>query len=305
MFSIEVIFEVRFMQNLYICNVSSNYISRVRLDICKEEKMYISMDEKLLGSHGLDLNKGKLYVATNDNYNFYEIDIGNGKVEDYYTGMPTNDLKFKDNYMYLICSESNCMIVYDMVNKGLCYEIECGNYPHSMDICDKSKLICITNMHNNQLTMVNYQKNDFVRSIRTGNLPMKSKFHKDGRHIFVCESNLGDEESGTFSIYDSKTGERHKTITLGKSPIDMYFDYDDNTVLVSNYLGNCISVVDLTTFEEISRIDVCGTPRGISKIGRFLYVVISDKDTLLKYDIYTKGEEFIKTGLDPTCIYSS
>ncbi len=304
MTTIKDIFEVGFMRNLYICNVSSNYISKVGLDACKEEKMYISMEEKLLGSHGIDLNSGKLYVATNDNYSFYEIDVENGRVRNYYVGMLANDLKFKNDYMYLICSENNCLIVYDMIEKRLCYEIQCGNYPHSMDICDKSKLISITNMHNNELTIVNYEKNDFVRKIRTGNLPMESKFYRDGRHIFVCESNLGNDEEGTFSVYDSKNGERSKTITLGKSPIDMHFDYEDNMAFVSNYLGNCISVIDLVAFKEISRIDVCGTPRGILKKGRFLYIVISDKDILLKYDIYTKEEEFIRTGLEPTCIHS-
>lgn len=292
------------MQSLYICNVSSNYISRVCLDSDKEEKIYISMDKKLLGSHGIDLSDEKLYVAANDNYNFYEIDIKSKNVKNYYVGMLTNDLKLKNNYMYLICSENNCLIIYDMVEDHLCYEIECGNYPHSMDISDKSKLISITNMHNNQLTIVNYEENDFVRNIRTGNLPMKSKFHRDGRHIFVCESNLGDEVEGTFSVYDSQTGEKYKSITLHKSPIDMCFDYEANIVFVSNHLGNCISVIDLSSFKEISRIDICGTPRGIYKRGRFLYVVISDKDKLLKYDIYTKDEEFIKIGSEPTCIYS-
>src|SRR5699024_10779311 len=117
------------MQSLYICNVSSNYISRFCLDSDKEEKIYISMDKKLLGSHGIDLSDEKHYVAANDNYNFYEIDIKSKNVKNYYVGMLTNDLKLKNNYMYLICSENNCLIIYDMVEDHLCYEIECGNYP--------------------------------------------------------------------------------------------------------------------------------------------------------------------------------
>lgn len=292
------------MQNLYICNVSSNYVSKVGFNDDKEEKIYITNQEKSLGSHGMDLNNERLFVATNDNHNFYEVDINTKNVKKYYVGMLTNDLKFKNDYMYLICSENNCLIVYDMIEDKLCYEIECGNYPHSMDLSDKSKLISITNMHNNQLTIVDYGKNDFVRNIRTGNLPMKSKFYKDGRYIFVCESNLGDDVEGTFSIYDSYTGEKDKSITLGKSPIDMCFDYESDIVFVSNHLGDYVSIVELSNFKEISRIEACGSPRGIYKKGRFLYIVMSDIDKLLKYDIFSQKQEFIKIGSDPTCIYS-
>ena len=290
------------MKDLYICNGSSNYVSRVNLDKDVEEKIYISLDDKLLGAHGIDLNGDKLYIATNDSYSFYEVNTSNRHVEKYYIGMVANDLKFRDKFMYLICSENNCLAVYDMEENRLSYEIMCGNYPHSIDMNDKEKIICITNMHNNQLTIVDYNTNQFVKDIRTGNLPMKSKFYKDGKYIFVCESNLGDEFDGTFSVYDFHTGEKYKSITLHKSPIDMFFDYEDNIVFVSNHLGNCVSVIDLKEFKEISVIETFGMPRGIYKKGRFLYIVISDKDKLLKYDIYTKSKEIIEIGSEPTCI---
>lgn len=291
------------MQSLYVCNVSSNYVSKVDFNNNKQEKIYISKDEKLLGSHGIDFNEDKLFVAANDNYNFYEVDVNTKKVKKYYIGMMTNDLLVKNNFMYLICSESNCLVIYDMKEDKLCYEIGCGNYPHSMDKSEESGLISITNMHNNQLSIIDYNKNDLIRNIRTGNLPMKSKFYKGGRYIFVCESHLGDEVDGTFSVYDSLTGEKEKSLTLDKSPIDMCFDYGLNIVFVSNHLGNCISLIDLSDFREISRINISGNPRGIYKNGRFLYIVMSDKDMLLKYDILTKSEKFINIGSDPTSIY--
>lgn len=290
------------MSNLYICNASSNYISKVNLLNNLEDKIYLSIDKKLLGLHGMDIGNSKLYVATNHNHNFFEVDIKNRKIRSNYIGMFTNDLRLKNNYMYLICGENNCLVIYDMIEKQLRYEIKCGNYPHSMDICNKNKLISITNMYNNQITLIDYEENDFIKNIKTRDLPMKSKFYRDGRYIFVCESNLGNEVYGTFSVYNSFTGEKCVSITLDKSPIDMCFDYSENTIFVSNYLGNSISIIDLFTFKEISRIEICGNPRGINKIGRFLYVTISDKDKLLKYDIYTKNEEFIKTGLEPTCM---
>ena len=63
-----------FMKDLYVCNVSSNYVSKINLNDYEEEKIYISREEKILGSHGIDLNGQNLYVATNNDYNFYRID---------------------------------------------------------------------------------------------------------------------------------------------------------------------------------------------------------------------------------------
>lgn len=291
------------MKDLYICNVSSNFVSKININKYKEQKIYLSTDEKLLGSHGIDIVNNKLYVAANDNFNFYEVDVTGNNLKKYYTGMLTNDLKLYKKYMYLICSENNCLIMYDIEENRLCYEITCGNYPHSMDMSHHSKLICVTNMHNNELTLVNYETNEFTKKIRTGNLPMKSKFFKDGRYIFVCESNLGCDVNGTFSVYDAYTGDKCKTITLDNSPIDMFLDYTDNIIFISNHLGKSVSIVDLDEFKEIGKIEVQGNPRGIYKIGRFLYIVVNDKSELLKYDMYAKTREFIELGADPTSIY--
>ena len=291
------------MNDLYVCNVSSNFLSKINLEKFKAEKIYLSTDEKLIGSHGIDIVNNKIYVAANDNFNFYEVDTEGKNLRKYYTGILTNDLKLQGKYMYLICSENNSLIVYHMTEHRLCYEISCGNYPHSMDLCTESKLVCVTNMHNNELTLINYETNEFVKSIRIGNLPMKSRFSKDGKYIFVCESNLGCDVEGTFSVYNVSTGEKCKNLTLGMSPIDMFIDYKDNTIFVSNHLGKYISIVDLNEFNEIGKIGVPGTPRGVYKIGRFLYVVVNDTCNLLKYDMYVKNKEYIELGADPTCIY--
>ncbi len=290
------------MNDLYICNGLSNYISKINLTDSIHQKIHLEDENKIIGIHGIDFLDDKIYIAGNNSYNFYEININTWGIKSWEIGMFTNDLKIIDDFIYLICSDTNCLVVYDMTNKCLCYQIECGNYPQSMEINNKYEVICVTSSKSDQINMIDYKINDVIKNIRTGNFPMNSKFYKDSKYIFVCESNFGDEINGTFSIYDFDTGQNYKSIKLN-TPVDMYIDYESKSVFVSNYLGNCVSIIDLLELREISRIYVNGNPRGIYKNGRFLYVVLGDKELLIKYDLYTRKKETIRIGEDPSRIY--
>lgn len=292
------------MKDLYVCNVSSNYISKINVSKDMHEKIYIQNTRNPIGIHGIDFYNKRIYVATNNSEKFYEFNMITRNVKSRDIGMMTNDLRVIDGLVYLICSENNCLTIYDLSTEGIFCLVQCGNYPHSMDVHNTSKIISITNMHNNQITLVDYSKNESIKNIRTGNLPMNSKFHKDGKHIIVCESNLGSDINGSLSIYNFHTGNRENSINLNKSPIDMFVDYDSDVIFVSNYLGDCISIIDLIEFKEIKRIEVSGNPRGLYRLGRFLYIVLSDREALLKYDLYTQYKKFIKIGEDSTCIYA-
>lgn len=292
------------MDKLYICNSYSNYISQINLINDREKMLYISDDKDIIGIHGITLEGDKLYIAANNSDSFYIFSLKDEGVSSFDIGMKTSDIRFIERYAYLIGSDTNCLIVYDIEHRCICYEIKCGNYPHSMDVSSQCNLISITNMYNNEITIVDYSINDFIKNIRTGDIPTISKFYNNGKHIFVCESNLGHEKYGTLSVYDVKTGERNNTITLSKSPVDMYIDNDFKTIFVSNHLGECISIIDINSFKEISRIYISGMPRGMYRKGRFLYIVITDKNRVIKYDILTGIQESIEVGLYPTCIYS-
>lgn len=291
------------MNDLYICNGSSNYISKINLIDNLHQKIYLENDSRIIGIHGIDFSNDKAYIATNNSYNFYEIDINTLRIKVWDIGMFTNDLKIINDFMYLIGSETNCLVVYDMRNKYLCYQIECGNYPQSMDINDKYKLLCVTSSRSDQINVIDYDLNDIVKNFRTDNFPMNSKFYKDSKYIFVCESRFGDNSSGNFSIYDFESGQNYKSIKLNNAPVDMFIDYKSRCVFVSNYLGNCVSVIDLLELKEIGRIYVNGNPMGVYKNGRFLYVVLGDKEVLIKYDLYTRKNEIIKIGEDPSRVY--
>lgn len=291
------------MKKLYICNSGSNYISQINLRNDKKEVLYISEDKNIIGMHSITLNDNKIYIASNNSELFYKFNLNDYSISSFNVGMKTNDIRFIDNYIYLIGSDTNCLITYDIEDRCICYEIKCGNYPHSMDVNSKYKLLSITNMYNDELTIVDYSIHDFIRNIKTRNLPTISRFYNNSKYIFVCESNLGDESYGTFSVYDVRTGQRDNTITLSKSPLDMYIDYDFKLIFVSNHLDECVSIIDIKSFREIDRIYISGMPRGVYRKGIFLYIVITDKNKLIKYNILTGSQGSIDLGENPTCIY--
>ena len=112
------------MNDLYICNGLSNYISKINLTDSIHQKIHLEDENKIIGIHGIDFLDDKIYIAGNNSYNFYEININTWGIKSWEIGMFTNDLKIIDNFIYLICSDTNCLVVYDMTNKCLCYQIE-------------------------------------------------------------------------------------------------------------------------------------------------------------------------------------
>ncbi len=293
------------MKNIYICNLSSNYISKINLRDESRENIEILDKKEPIGIHGITIRNDKIYLASNLTDSFYEYSIKNNKTKSHFIGAKTNDLCFIGRYIYLIGTDNNCIMMYDISNDKICCEIKCGDYPHSITFNNKLKILCVTNMYNNELTIIDHDLKGIINKVRTKDYPSNSKFYGNTKHIFVCESNLGSYMRGTFGVYDSYTGKIEKSITLDDSPIDMFIDYDLKIVFVSNYLGGCVSLIDIKSFKEINRIFILGMPRGIYREGRFLYIVLNDKNKLLIYDMITKSERFINLGSDPTCMYVS
>ncbi len=78
-----------------------------------------------------------------------------------------------------------------------------------------------------------------------------------------------------------------KVIATGSVPKFMAITPDGSRLLVSNWCGFDVSVIDLATDTEITRIDVGRHPRGIAitKNSRFAYVTIMGEDKILKLDL--------------------
>lgn len=289
------------MDYLYICNAGSDSISKITLkDLC-QSNISLNSHEGRVGPHGICAYKSEVIVANNYNNSISRIDIlTDNETESFYVGEHCNDIKTYENNAYIVCGESNSLVMFDLNSNKMIREIPCGNSPHSIDINSANELAVVTNMASDSISLIDCKKNDLIKNISTGYYPTKAVINKNYRSIIICESNMGMDANGTISIVSISSGNKLKSIEVGRAPVDMYCDWESNLCFVSNFVDGTISILDLVEAEEIKKIDIGGMPRGIIKNNRYLYIGDYYENLLIKYDIFTEEKNIIPIGKEPS-----
>lgn len=288
------------MKYLFICNTSSDCISKVNLENFKEERKIDlnSSNYTRIGPHGICKYKDKLITANSYGNGISIVDIKeNNEVNDHFIGMHCNDVIVHKDNAYIICGESNNVVIFDLIKGRLLEEIPCGNLPHSIAINKEKEIILISNMKNDSLTLIDLN-NSSSKTIRVGAYPTKSIFSFDGNYIFVCESNLGCDAKGSIAIISLKNLSVLNRIKVGNSPVDMY--YDGRYSYVSNFGDGTISIVDTSRYKEVKRLIVGGMPRGIVKLDKKIYVGDNYNNLLIEYNLGENIKKTIPIGGEPT-----
>lgn len=289
------------MGNLFVCNTSSDNISMISLENFKmENEISLSNDFRdRVGPHGICIYKEELLVANNYSNNICRIDIKEKKMLDsFFIGLHCNDVAVLDDKAYIICGESNSMIVFDLIKNEFIELIPCENGPHSISVNKEKKLIVVTNMENDSVTLMDCSRDIKVNNIRVGNYPTKALISVDGNYIYVCESNLGADARGSISIIATKTHQLLFKILVGNSPVDICCD--EKFCLVSNFGDGTISLINMNYHVEEKRLNIGGMPRGIIKQGKYIYVGDNYNNTLMQIEFLTANKKVIPIGGEPT-----
>ena len=288
------------MRKLYVCNTSSDCISKVNLDLfVEEEKIYLDRENlKRIGPHGIYVYENKVLTANNYDNSISLIDINSSETESYFIGMHCNDLSVFDNKVYVLCGDSNDIIVFDLVKKTIVEAIPCGNLPHSIYICKKKNLILVANMNSDSITIIDGAQNDNINTIRVGAYPTKAIITSDGNYILVCESNIGMDSKGSISVISLKNHNVLYKIPVGNSPVDMYCN--GRYCYISNFGDGTVSILDINNYREIKKIRVGGMPRGIVEDEKYLYVGDNYNNLLIRIDKITENKKAISIGGEPT-----
>ena len=132
--------------------------------------------------------------------------------------------------------------------------------------------------------------------------PVEAVFTPDGSFVYVSNYKMyGDgfdpsasddcdrsdwDDSYVYKI-NTTSFQIEKVIATGSVPKFMAITPDGGRLLVSNWCGFDVSVIDLATDTEITRIDVGRHPRGIAitQDSRYAYVTIMGEDKILKLDL--------------------
>mgnify|MGYP001584199382 FL=1 len=283
-----------------MCSTSSDCISKVDLDLFREEEK-IYLDKKNLeriGPHGIYVYKNKLLTANSYDNSISMVNINNYETESYFIGMHCNDLSVYDNKAYVICGDSDDVIVFDLEKKSIVESIPCGNSPHSIYICKRKNLIIVANMNSDSITIIDCTQNGKIKNVRVGSYPTKAVITTDGNYILVCESNIGMDNKGSISIISLKNYNVLYKIPVGNSPVDMYCN--ERYCYVSNFGEGTVSILDINNYKEIKKIEVGGMPRGILEDEKYLYVGDNYNNLLLKIDKITENKKAISIGGEPT-----
>jgi len=292
--------EVRNLRKLYVCSTSADCISKINLDLfVEEEKIHLDKKNlKRIGPHGIYVYKNKLLTANSYDNSISVVDVNNNKTESYFVGMHCNDLSVYDDKAYVICGDSDDMIVFDLEKKNIIEVIPCGNSPHSIYICRRKNLIIVANMNSDSITIIDSAKNGNIKNIRVGAYPTKAVITPDGNYILVCESNIGMDNKGCISIISLKNYLVLNKISVGNSPVDMF--YNGKYCYVSNFGDGTVSILDINNYKEIKKIEIGGMPRGIIEDEKYLYVGDNYNNLLFRIDKITGNKKAISIGREPT-----
>ncbi|MEW9095045.1 MAG: YncE family protein [Clostridiaceae bacterium] len=289
------------MSCLYICNTSSDCISKVNLENFKEEsKITLTpINFGKIGPHGICKYDERLLTANSYGNSLSILNIKENREESsFFIGAHCNDIVVYKDYAFIICGELNNVIVFDLIKNKVVEEIPCGNLPHSIALNKEKKLLLISNMENDSITLIDCENRENVRNIKVGCYPTKALFSNDGQYIIVCESNLGADFKGSISILSSKNYKLLYRITAGNSPVDMFLE--GNNCYVSNFGDGTVSIIDIYYYEEIKKINLGGMPRGIVKVGDYIYVGDNYNNLLIKTNIESETKKSIPIGGEPT-----
>lgn len=289
------------MSFIYICNTSSDYISKINLETFSEEtKIPLNLNKLTrIGPHDICAYKDMLLVANSHSNNLSIISRSEDReIDSYFIGMHCNGVRVLNDNAYIICGEINSVIVFNLTKNKIIEEIPCESFPHSISIHKESGRIIVSNMNSDSITIIDAFQKESVVNVKVGAYPTRAVFTPDGKYILVCESNMGTSKNGAVSIIHSENFNFIRKIKVGSCPVDIFCD--NESCFVSNFGEGTISSVDIIKAVEIKRAMIGGMPRGIIKYGKFLFIGDSYNNLFIKFDFEKKNKKAIFIGNEPT-----
>ena len=241
------------MSSIVLCNTGADSLSKIDLDTFEVKKILFKFSERPVGPHGIRKYDNEIITANSysDSISIFSMltfeEIRNIKI-----GPKPNDLVKVGNKIYTICGEANSIVAYDLNQNRVLWELNIGNWPHSIDYCYEKELLFVSNLEENCTKIINLEDYQIVKTLLTPEYPTKVKISKDKKYIYICESYLGSDDNGYLDIFSIETFNRVTRIEVGTSPIDMY--EDNKNIYVSNFTEGSISVIDKILFKVVKTL---------------------------------------------------
>ena len=236
--------------------------------------------DKPVGPHGIRVYSDTVITANsyNDSVSFF---YGENLIEskEISIGPKPNDLLMHEHKIYVVCGESNSMVIYDLKEDKSIGQIATESWPHSLDMDLNTNLLFVSNLESDSIIVISMDNYDIIETIQAPEYPTKVRVSNDGKKIYICCSYLGKDKRGYIDILNIGNFQRIARVMVGYSPIDMIEDTEN--IYVSNFTDGTISVIDKATYKVEKVIYVGGMPKGILKYGSVLYVADYLKSKLI------------------------
>ena len=111
--------------------------------------------------------------------------------------------------------------------------------------------IWVTNEKDDTISVIDIDKLEVVRTIKTGERPRGITFSSDHSRVYICAS-----DSDTVQVMDPATGQVLHDLPSGEDPEQFVLSPDDRHLWIANEDNAVTTVVDVETRQVVAQIDV-------------------------------------------------
>jgi len=173
---------------------------------------------------------------------------------------------------YVTNINSGSVSVIDLDMEKVIEIIYCGLGAEGIDITPDGRELWVTNSKENTISVIDTRINQVIELLKTGNEALRLKFSVDGKYCLVPNS-----KDGTIRVYNQKTKKQIKVINVpGKKniidrilyhtprPVGILMHPNGNYAFVANSNADKVEVIDMKTFEIVSKIGTERVPDGLA-----------------------------------------
>lgn len=291
------------MESIIICNTAEDTLSKINLSDYSVESLPLELGEKPVGPHGVDYYKGNIITANNysNSISIFSL-LENKEIKNIYVGAHPNDVKIYRDKAYVVCGESNSLVIIDLNKGSMIFEIYlgAGSFPHSIEIYHEKSIAYVSNMEGHFVSVIDCLSNKIIKNIKSPEYPAKILLSKDKKKLYLCESYQGMDRDGYVSMISTETNEIIKRIKVGGTPVDVF--EDDERLYVTDFTEGYLSILDVNKCREVKKIFVGGMPRGVIKYKEDIFIGNNMTGKVTKLNLKERIIKNITVGKEPNAM---
>ncbi|WP_244835296.1 YncE family protein [Clostridium sp. BJN0001] len=260
------------MSSVILCNNGNDDINVIDVKKLVKKRIISSCHNSVSGHHGLIIYRGDIYTTDNLKNSITKFSLASYKYENYYIGAHPNDIAiFNLRKAYICCGESDSVILFNLRTKMINIQIPVGRQPHSIELYNERRRIFVGNMGENTVSVINCFSDHEIKRIKVRLHPVKLKISRNRRYLYICSADFDKGKEGSIEIISLAKNEVVYEIRVGFCPSDIFED-ENNLLYVTNFLGECISIIDLKEKSVVKNVYIGGMPKSILKINQNIFI---------------------------------